>query len=293
MQMPHLLTRRGFLGATVAVSAYQAASPLSAGTNPQTRRKNKIALVDYHVHLDDVVTLEKALERSRETGVEFGIVEHAGTTANKYRNLISTDAQLDSYLAKLSGKPVWRGIQAEGVDWMTCFSKTKVAQLDYVLSDALTLPDRDGKARTEIWRPWVQVDDKNEFMDRYTDFNVKIMAVEPIDIIANPTFLPECLSADFDRLWTEKRMRSIVDAAVRYRVAIEINSNYKLPRLPFLKMAKDAGAKFSLGSNIHGLRIGDLAYCEEMIDKLQLEPKHMFTPAKAGRKPIQTRKLVS
>lgn len=289
--MPHLMNRRGFLGATAVLGLRPAASRMWAGTNPPTKTKNKIRMVDYHVHLDNVVTLEKALERSRETGVKFGIVEHAGTTANKYPNLISTDEQMNAYLAKLEGKPVLRGIQAEGVDWMSCFSKPVLAKLDYALSDALTLPDKDGKARTEIWRPWVKVADKDEFMDRYTDFNVKVMAVEPIDIMANPTFLPDCLKDDFDRLWTEKRMRAIVDAAVKYNVAIEINSNYKLPKLAFLRMARDAGAKFSFGSNIHGLGIGNLEYCEEMIDQLQLEPKHIFQPAKSGRKAIELRKI--
>jgi histidinol phosphatase-like PHP family hydrolase len=288
--MPHLFTRRGFLGGTVVLGSIPAASRIWAGTNPPEKTKSKIRLVDYHVHLDDVVTLDKALERSRETGVKFGIVEHAGTKANRYPHLISNDEQMTAYLAKLEGKPVLRGIQAEGVDWMTCFSKDTLAKLDYVLSDALTLPEKNG-SRTEIWRPWVKVEDKDEFMDRYTDFNVKVMAIEPIDIMANPTFLPDCLKDDFDKLWTDKRMRAIVDAAVKYNVAIEINSNYKLPRLAFLRMAKDAGAKFSFGSNIHGLGIGDLGYCEDVIDQLELKPKHMFQPAKPGAKPIQTRKI--
>ena len=48
----------------------------------------------------------------------------------------------------------------------------------------------------------MKVDDKDEFMDRYTDFNVKVMAIEPIDIMANPTFLPDCLKDDFDKLST-------------------------------------------------------------------------------------------
>lgn len=288
--MPHLFTRRGFLGGTVVLGSIPAASRIWAGTNPPAKTKSKIRLVDYHVHLDDVVTLDKALERSRETGVKFGIVEHAGTKANRYPHLISNDEQMTAYLAKLEGKPVLRGIQAEGVDWMTCFSKDTLAKLDYVLSDALTLPEKNG-SRTEIWRPWVKVEDKDEFMDRYTEFNVKVMAIEPIDIMANPTFLPDCLKDDFDKLWTDKRMRAIVDAAVKYNVAIEINSNYKLPRLAFLRMAKDAGAKFSFGSNIHGLGIGDLGYCEDVIDQLELKPKHIFQPAKPGAKPIQTRKI--
>ena len=248
-------------------------------------------LVDYHVHLDNVVTLEKALQLSKERGVKFGIVEHAGTRENKYAGLLSTDADLKQYMAKLEGKPVLKGIQAEGLDWMTCFSKEVVAQLDYVLSDALTFPDNKSGKRIELWRPGVRFDDKQDFMDRYTDFNVEVMAREPIDIIANPTFLPASLAGEFDALWTVERMKKIIAAALKCNVAVEINSRYSLPRMNFLKLAKEAGAKFSLGSNIHGLDVGKLDYCMEAIKSLGLTRKDIFTPAPAGKKPIEVRRF--
>jgi histidinol phosphatase-like PHP family hydrolase len=67
-------------------------------------------------------------------------------------------------------------------------------------------------------------------MDRYVDFHVQVMSKEPLDILANPTFVPELLVPDYDRLWTELRMRRIIAAAVKYRVAIEINSRYQVQR---------------------------------------------------------------
>ncbi len=248
-------------------------------------------LVDYHVHLDDVVTLQKALELSKERGVKFGIVEHAGTRENRYPGLLSTDEDLKRYIAKLEGKPVYKGIQAEGLDWMTCFSKEVVTQLDYVLSDALTFPDKKGQ-RIELWRAGVRFDDKQDFMDRYTDFNVQVMAREPIDIIANPTFLPTSLEKEFDELWTVERMKKVINAAVKYQVAIELNSRYRLPRMNFLKLAKNAGARFSLGSNIHGLDVGKLDYCVEAVKQLGLTSKDIFTPAPRGKKPIEIRRFV-
>lgn len=282
--MPAVITRRGFLGCTALLGTIPATSRAWAGRDPLAQ----IPLVDYHVHLDENVTLEKAVALSEERKVKFGIVEHAGTKENKYAGLLSSDKDLKAYLAKLEGKPVYRGIQAEGLDWMSCFSKQAVAELDYVLSDALTFPEKNGQ-RVELWRPWVRISNSQDFMDRYVDFHLKVLSVEPLDILANPTFLPECLMADFDMLWTPKRMRRIVDAAVKYNVAIEINSRYRLPRLPFLRMARDAGARFSFGSNIHGLDVGKLDYCVEMARTLELDKSRIFTPAPYGRKPIQLR----
>lgn len=285
------LTRRQFLGDALASGALSASAfTLGVGNAAGRGAGSDIPLVDYHVHLDDVVTLEKALQLSKERGVKFGIVEHAGTRENRYPGLLSTDEDLKRYIAKLEGKPVYKGIQAEGLDWMTCFSRDLVAQLDYVLSDALTFPEKNGQ-RVELWRPSVKIDDKQDFMERYTDFNVRVMAREPIDILANPTFLPDYLKDEFDSLWTKERMSRVINAAIKYKVAIELNTRYRLPRISFLRLAKDAGVKFSVGSNIHGLDVGKLDYAVEVIRDLGLTRKDIFVPAPAGKKPIQIRKF--
>jgi histidinol phosphatase-like PHP family hydrolase len=287
--MPIIMNRRRFLGSALAGTAFStSASTLAMDESPVFAAASDIPMVDYHVHLDEVVTLEKALELSKQRGVKFGIVEHAGTKENKYPGLLSNDEDLLRYMAKLEGKPVYKGIQAEGLDWMTCFSKEIAARLDYVLSDALTFPEKNGQ-RVELWRPWVKIDDQQDFMERYTDFNVAVMAREPIDILANPTFLPACLEGEFDALWTRGRMKRVIDAAVKYKVAIELNTAYHLPRRPFLRMAKEAGVKFSFGSNIHGLDVGNLDYAIQVIKELELRRDDIFAPAAPGKKPIQVR----
>lgn len=245
-------------------------------------------IVDYHAHPSKDVPLAEVVRLCEERSVKLGIVEHAGAEGENYADLISTDEAMKRHIAMLAPFPVYKGIQAEGLNWPACFSKDVVAQLDYALSDALTLPQKDG-TREEIWRPSVTIDDKQEFMDRYTDFNVEVMAREPIDIMANPLFLPKRIAEEFDLLWTELRMRRIADAAVKYNVAIEINSRYQLPGLKFLRMAKDAGARFSFGTNTSGSNVGKLDYSIAMAKKLKLTSADIFTPAPPGKKPIQIR----
>jgi histidinol phosphatase-like PHP family hydrolase len=126
-------------------------------------------------------------------------------------------------------------------------------------------------------------------MDRYTDFNVQVIAREPIDILANPTYLPPQLAPQYDALWTPARMQRIIDATIEHGVAIEISSWAKLPSLAMLRLAKRAGAKFSFGSNIHGLDVGQLDYGVQMAKELGLKRSDMFRPALPGQKPIERR----
>jgi histidinol phosphatase-like PHP family hydrolase len=246
--------------------------------------------VDYHVHLDNL-GIDKAVEISKARGVRFGIVEHAGTKENQYPVVLTNDGELTRYMAMLDGKGVMKGIQAEFLDWMGCFSKDVVARLDYVLTDALTFPEKDGR-RVELWKTEkVRIDDPRDFMERYVAHNARVIETEPIDIFASATFLPQVLQPDFDALWTPARMKRIIDAAVRCNVAIEINAAAKLPRAAFLKMAKAAGAKFSFGGNFRGANVGNIEFCLQTARELGLRRQDIFTPAPPGKKPIQVRKL--
>ncbi len=292
MRLPS--SRRRFLSRTATAAAFAAVSlPRTLrSAQPTSHAEPEFRGVDFHVHLDNS-TIDKALELSRERHLKFGIVEHAGTKENQYPTLLSNDAELHRYLAMLEGKPVFKGVQAEWTDWMGCFSRAALAQLDYVLTDAMTFPGKDGR-RVKLWSPdaaqQVDMTDKQVFMDRFVDWHVEVMAREPFDILANTTWLPAGMLEEWDLYWTPPRMKKVIDAALKYGIALEISASYKLPKLPFLKLAKDAGAKFSFGSNGRYPNMGKLDYSFEMARQIDLKPADMFTPAPDGQKAVQRRK---
>jgi histidinol phosphatase-like PHP family hydrolase len=78
---------------------------------------------------------------------------------------------------------------------------------------------------------------------------------------------------------------------VKLGVALEISASYQLPRLPFLKQAKAAGVKFSLGSNGRYPKMGLIDHSIAMAKELSLKRSDMFTPAPDGKKAVQRRKL--
>ncbi len=228
-------------------------------------------IADLHFHWEGKASLDKLIEQSAAQGVKLGITGEGGATWG-----LSGDASLTAFLAKLDGKPVYRGLQVYSRDWPQQYSKQVLAKLDYVAADALMFPDRDGRT-IALWNPKVTFPDAEDFMERYMDYNLRVLA-EPIDIWSNPTYLPESLQAQYDRLWTPDRMRKLVEAAVKNQVVIEINSKYNIPSLAFLKLAKQLGAKFSFGSNRHDDEAGNLDYCLKMYQELGLKTDDMYVP---------------
>jgi 3-keto-disaccharide hydrolase len=241
-----------------------------------------VPLIDYHIHLKGGLTIAEALEKSRHAGITYGIAVNCGLGFP-----VQTDADAEKFFDSLKGLPVFKGMQAEGREWLTMFSKETIAQFDYVFTDSMTFTDRQGR-RTRLWMPKeVHVDDPQDFMDMLVEKTVGILSSEPIDIYVNPTFLPAVIAKQYDTLWTPERMDQVIQAAVKNDVAIEINARYKLPSIKFIKRAKQAGAKFTFGTNNSNKNLGWCEYCLDVVDECGLKKKDIFIP-RTGKKKIES-----
>lgn len=235
--------------------------------------------VDLHVHIHDddhpsqSLTPAAAAAISQKLGVRFGILAEGGCHGD-----IHDDATLEEFINSTEGQPVYRGLQVYGFGWPNCLSQKNLKRLDYISADALVFPDKNGKS-VWLWLPDVKFDDPQEFMERYVDFNVKVLS-QPIQIWANPTYLPESLKAQYAKLWTPQRMKRVIDAAVAHHVAIEINSHFRVPSAAFIRRAKAAGAKFSFGSNEHVHGIGNIGYGLAMAKECGLTRSDIYVPGK-------------
>lgn len=230
-------------------------------------------LVDYHVHLKGDLTLEKALEKSRTSGLFYGIAPNCGMGFP-----IRNDAGIDSFLNAMKGVPAFLGMQAEGREWVRMFSSDAVRKFDYVFTDAMTFTDHRGK-RVRLWIPGeYEVGDKQAFMDMLTDRIVGILENEPIDVYVNPTFLPAEIAGEYDALWTEARMQRVVRAAAKRGIAVEINERFRIPNAKFIRMARQAGVKFTFGTNNSDSRFGTYDYCLRMVRVCGITGEDMFIP---------------
>jgi hypothetical protein len=172
------------------------------------------------------------------------------------------------------------------------FSREAVARFDYVFTDSMTWSDDSGK-RMRLWIPEEvgAIQDKQAFMDLLVNRTVGILNNEPIDIYVNPTFIPDQIQSEYDQLWTPERIGKVVEAAKKNDIAIEINNRYRIPHAAFIRKAKEAGVKFTCGTNNTDRNVGRMEYCVEMIKECGLRWQDMWVPKPGGQKPVERKGL--
>ena len=152
--------------------------------------RGNFPLVDFHIHLKGGLTLEEALDRSRRLGINYGIAFNCGIGFP-----ITNDAGIEAVLKTVKGAPCFIGMQAEGREWTKMFSKEAIARFDYVFTDGMTLANLNGK-RARLWvKGEYTIGDKQAFMELLVKSIVGILDDEPIDIYANPLFIPRGTAA--------------------------------------------------------------------------------------------------
>jgi Domain of Unknown Function (DUF1080) len=241
-------------------------------------------MVDSHVHLKSGLTLEQALARSRRDGIFYGIAVNCGKGFP-----VQDDASLRAFLQTMKGQPCYIAMQAEGREWTQMFSQSAAALFDYIFTDSMTWTDNRGK-RMRTWIPAEvgTIADPQEFMETLVDRATGILEREPVDIYVNPTFLPDAIARDYDSLWTDARMKKVAAAAAKGGVAVEINDRYKLPSANFIRVFKEAGCKFTFGTNNGGP--DDLRRCDygrQMVKECGLKWQDFWVPGAFGPKAVE------
>jgi hypothetical protein len=232
-------------------------------------------LIDLHTHLKGGITREEALAHARSYGYSYGIAVNCGIKMG-----FESEDSLKAYLDAFEPTPfAWHAMQAEGREWLELFSDESRARFDYAFTDAMTWTNDNGK-RMRLWIPSeTEVGDPQDFMDQLVDRIVGIVTNEPINIYVNPTYLPVDIADRYDELWTDARIDQVVKALAESGVALEINNRNRIPSATFIKRAKEAGVKFTIGTNNGGANdLGRMDYAIQIIGECGLTPQDMWIP---------------
>lgn len=228
--------------------------------------RHNVPMVDYHVFLRDGITLESALRKSRQDGIQYGISAEART--------LKGDAEADRWLRPLRNKPVFFALVTRDGEWTRRLSKSAAQEFDYVLADGRMWNDKDSRVS----------------MDELVEQTVKRLDTEPIDIYAYATVLPASMRGKAEELWTESRMARLIEAAVRNKVALELNSLAQSPSIRFIQNAKEAGCKFGFGTG--NRTAAELKRCEfglYTVETCKLDWRNFYAPGSWWPKAVERR----
>jgi histidinol phosphatase-like PHP family hydrolase len=246
-----------------------------SGCNSEPQMK----ITDLHVHLKGNLTIDDAVAKSKAENIDYGIAVNCGIGFP-----IHKDSQIDSVVALFKNYPqFYLAMQAEGREWVNTFSRESMAKFDYVFTDCMTFTDEKGR-RNRIWmKDETWIDDEEQFMDYLVNTLVTILNTEPIDVYVNSTFLPAQMQNRYDLFWTPARMDKVIKAAKDNNIAIEINNRYEIPSADFIKRAKKAGVKFTVGTNNADENFSGADYALKMIRECKLTESDFFLPVKKER----------
>ncbi|MFC2113293.1 family 16 glycoside hydrolase [Bacteroidota bacterium] len=237
--------------------------------------ESNIPMVDLHVHLKGGLSIETAQANARKYGFTYGYAINCGLQMG-----FESDAEVAEYLAGYEPLPqTWHAMQAEGREWLDMFSPETREKFDYVFTDAMTWTNDNGK-RMRLWiEEETEVGDPQDFMEQLVTRIETIFSNEPVAIYVNPTYLPDEIMDKYDELWTTERMDRVIKVLKDNKVALEINCRRMIPSPTFIKRAKNAGVKFTFGTNNGGANdLGRMEYALRMVDECGLSSGDIWLP---------------
>ncbi len=241
----------------------------------QVLARDNFPLVNLRTHLTPELTLEQVQALRNRTGIFAGITYHAWADIP-----VHDDTSALATIAAVKDAPVFIGLEVSGAqlnDLMKSLTPETRAGFDFIVASK-----------------WVDVvnargrEYEQSFMDNLVDSILETIETAPIDIYANVMVLPSGFSSTADVLWTEERMQRVIAAAAKHGVAIEIDSHLRTPSEQFIKLAKAAGVKFTVGSDQTTVEnYADWSYILEMQQTAGLTWRNMWVP---GHEPTRAQR---
>jgi histidinol phosphatase-like PHP family hydrolase len=251
---------------------------------PGTEGTELLGRQDLHCHTtmsDGYVPLEQLVEIAAGLGVTVGVADHVST--RNVNRFVSTRQKLDAYLDALEDAPVFRSGEFCWCDdlWHTLPDEV-MDRFDYRVGSnhGFNLPG--GGMASPWWEalPPEWASRPQELMDVMVDELCRMVRTMPIHIAAHSTLTPPALYGmenDVDAWWTEPREARYVAALAESGVALEISNRYRLPHDRLLRRALNAGVRFSLGSDGHGVeQVARLEWATATARRVGITDAHMF-----------------
>lgn len=244
---------------------------------------------DLHCHTtmsDGRLPLARVVEVAAARGVEVGIADHVST---RYDWMVSTRDKVDAYLEAIDAAPVLRSAEFCWCDTMWKELPREVMdRFDYRIGSNHGFWMPDGSVGSPWWErlPPEWMPRTEELMEIIVANLCDMVRTMPVEIAAHSTLLPPALlavEADVDAWWTGPREDRYVEALAESGVALEISNRYRLPHDRLLDKARQAGVRFTLGSDGHAEhQVAALDWAAETARRVGLTDRDLFVPERRG-----------
>jgi len=237
---------------------------------------------DAEFPLEDLVTVEQ------EQGHILGVSDHFFCCG------IYTLRDVANYLEALKPYNVYRGAEVN-MEHRSNLPDQLDDQLDYVIASVHSMPDGRGgfvplnqyftrrSGYTESYHKNYSSDMNRYYLAYIIQMMEKAFTTQRVDILGHATVLPPCdelHGTRFLRQWEDM----VISLCATNGIALEISGLWRAPNMEMIVRAKEAGVKFSMGSDCHRhLQIGVLDYVEQAIDEAGLSEEDFFVPRRKLR----------
>ena len=235
----------------------------------------KLDRIDLHIHTsfsDGVCSVKDVVKTAQTKRLNvFAITDHF----NEFHELPKRmpKSQLKTYLNTLNDAGVIKGVEAEILSDGVSISKQTANLCALVLGGLHILHDR------VFWYDNQPIWDPKSFVEDVRVTLIKALESDLIDVLVHPTWLPEDIRPQTEKLITKDWIESVVDAASDHEVAIEISGAWKVPDEFFIRECLGKGVKLSVGSDAHNASmIGDVRYAVNLLKRVNASSDSIFLP---------------
>ena len=239
--------------------------------------------VDCHAHTtfsDGELTVAGVLACAREHGVRGSVSDHISSYMD---NAVTTVDETRAYLDALEQYDVLRGGEFCWHDSLWREIPDDVARrFTHRLGSLHGIWLPNGELVHAFSRRFPNVT-PDEYMEAHVANLERFAREMPVDVLAHPTLLPLTLRRHpVEELWTEEREERAVGALAAAGIAFEISNRYR-PHERFVRRARNAGVRLSLGSDGHTAeQVADVAYPLALARSLAVPDEELYDPLRHG-----------
>lgn len=227
-------------------------------------------IADLHTHTifsDGRLSPLEVLRIASDKGYLVGLADHCGTGNFQ----LDSEGRFEKYIAAIKDLPAYLAVELD-LGREIPVSPESLKRCHYLIGGVHSSGPMD------FFDPRITNVDLGQLLEEMLGMIERRSRKYSFDILAHPGLLPCNFREQKDAITDGWRVK-LVELALKCNLAIELSSRWLVPDLKLAAMAKEAGLKFSLGSDGHGAdRMCRLEYSLELADKLGLDDRDLFWP---------------